>query len=291
MPGMARKTPVPERERAICARLREARLETRLSQVAFAKEAGIDSSLLASYEHARVPIRYEFGAKVCNLLELSQRWLATGIDEDTRGLYLPIHHSLNLQIRPRMLFSEAYDLYLKPLYEEQVSEGAAVIKAAKLRRVKLSLRTVGAPTPERVSMALQGRIRSEVSQFPPHLLDPLKDHILRALDDFAASHVAEIKSHLDAVIRSEQREAAEDSERKLLTNTSVSVSVASMKSPMDKLIARLRAATRARGAKAELARALNIPAETIIRYLSGKMEPGGDTTLRLLQWVEQEERK
>src|SRR5271169_3474247 len=97
-----RVSPIPERERAICARLREARLETRLSQVAFCRDAGIDSSLLASYEHARVPLRYQLADRFCNLMNLSQRWLAHGIDQTTRHYYVPVKPTVQVQIPSRM---------------------------------------------------------------------------------------------------------------------------------------------------------------------------------------------
>lgn len=53
---------------------------------------------------------------------------------------------------------------------------------------------------------------------------------------------------------------------------------------------RLRRATKQRGCKAALARDLQVPPARISEWLSGAVEPSGETTLRLLRWVEKQER-
>ena len=108
---MARKNPLSDRDKAICARLREFRLSTNLSQVAFAKALAVDSSLLASYEHARVPIRYEFARHVNYVFRISLRWLAEGLEPKLLDIDLPLE--LESCIPEKLSFAEAYDLYLK----------------------------------------------------------------------------------------------------------------------------------------------------------------------------------
>lgn len=56
---MARKEDVPHREKEICWRLREFRETTRIPRTTFALSIGISSERMASYELARVPVRYE----------------------------------------------------------------------------------------------------------------------------------------------------------------------------------------------------------------------------------------
>lgn len=109
---MARKNPVPESEKAICRRLREFRLRTKLSRVAFARELGIDSSLLATYEHGRVPIRFELAARLGVKCQVSHAWLAE--DDGPMHPYLELPQDLHRQIDGRMLFSEAYKRHVKP---------------------------------------------------------------------------------------------------------------------------------------------------------------------------------
>jgi hypothetical protein len=51
------------------------------------------------------------------------------------------------------------------------------------------------------------------------------------------------------------------------------------------LLERARAVTAARGAQAALAKSLGARRQHVHRWLSGLAEPGGETTLRLLEWV------
>lgn len=73
------RTGLPDRERAVCARLREARQHLRLTQTEFAKQIGISRERLASYEHARAPLRFDCGLKVCRQFLVSEKWLADGL--------------------------------------------------------------------------------------------------------------------------------------------------------------------------------------------------------------------
>jgi transcriptional regulator with XRE-family HTH domain len=62
-------------------------------------------------------------------------------------------------------------------------------------------------------------------------------------------------------------------------------------SNMEILLARLKRVLGAPGKKAELARALKVAPPRISEWLSGSREPGGEYTLQLLSWVEQQERQ
>ncbi|HEX3627263.1 MAG TPA: helix-turn-helix transcriptional regulator [Verrucomicrobiae bacterium] len=64
-----------------------------------------------------------------------------------------------------------------------------------------------------------------------------------------------------------------------------------VKARLPELLKRLNAATQERGKKAALARFLKVPLPKVSQWLSGTHSPGGETTLQLLQWVEQEERQ
>ena len=76
-----------------------------------------------------------------------------------------------------------------------------------------------------------------------------------------------------------------------LIDVSDSVNPVAVPAPIESLIARLRLATVAKGKKTELAKSLGMPLVRISQWLSGSREPGGDTTLRLLEWVRAEEAK
>jgi transcriptional regulator with XRE-family HTH domain len=60
---------------------------------------------------------------------------------------------------------------------------------------------------------------------------------------------------------------------------------------MANLLDRLNKATSQRGMKSKLAKVMGVPLANISQWLSGVREPGGETTLKLLHWVEQQERQ
>ncbi len=64
-----------------------------------------------------------------------------------------------------------------------------------------------------------------------------------------------------------------------------------MQSEIEGLRKRLKQVTAQRGMKTSLAVYLSAPLPCVSDWLSGKREPGGETTLRLLRWVEQQERQ
>jgi hypothetical protein len=74
-------------------------------------------------------------------------------------------------------------------------------------------------------------------------------------------------------------------EKTALTDINAFVNITSMKPQFPILLERLKFATQERGAKSELAKFLEIPLVRVSQWLSGNREPGGETTLRLLQWV------
>jgi transcriptional regulator with XRE-family HTH domain len=85
--------------------------------------------------------------------------------------------------------------------------------------------------------------------------------------------------------------ADEKTSKQVLTSISVSANVSAMQSEIKRLRDRLNRATAAKGMKTQLAAKMGVPLPCISDWLSGKREPAGDTTLRLLHWVEQQERQ
>jgi hypothetical protein len=60
---------------------------------------------------------------------------------------------------------------------------------------------------------------------------------------------------------------------------------------LKKLLLRLSYVLSERGKKAALASFLKVPRPRVSEWLSGGKEPGGETTLRMLAWVQAEEAK
>jgi DNA-binding XRE family transcriptional regulator len=80
-------------------------------------------------------------------------------------------------------------------------------------------------------------------------------------------------------------------EKPLLTKEVTSLTSIGMQPVLPKLILRLKKATAERGKKSELAKWLGVHRQSVTDWLTGKQEPGGETALRMLQWVEQQERQ
>lgn len=64
-----------------------------------------------------------------------------------------------------------------------------------------------------------------------------------------------------------------------------------VKTQLPSLLKRLNRATRETGKMSALADYLKVPLASVSRWLSGKREPGGEITLQMRHWVEQQERQ
>jgi transcriptional regulator with XRE-family HTH domain len=77
-----------------------------------------------------------------------------------------------------------------------------------------------------------------------------------------------------------------------LTDTATSENLpVNVKAQLPSLRDRLNHATKETGKMSALAEYLGVPLASVSRWLSGKREPGGEITLKLLHWVEQQERQ
>lgn len=83
----------------------------------------------------------------------------------------------------------------------------------------------------------------------------------------------------------------EEIAKQVLTDVVPKDNIDAMQEQMQRLRDRLRRATEVRGQKAALARWLGVSMSSVSTWLAGAKKPSGETTLRLLQWVEQQERQ
>jgi transcriptional regulator with XRE-family HTH domain len=79
-------------------------------------------------------------------------------------------------------------------------------------------------------------------------------------------------------------------EKKELTYVTLRSNTDGVKSEVERLVSRLKHVTAKSGKKAELARFMNVAPPRVTEWLSGQ-EPGGENALRLLKWVELQERQ
>ncbi len=281
---VARQNPISQREIEICHRVREARLETSLSQVAFARLIGIDSSRLASYEHARVPIRAHLALAVAKISGVSLHWLANGIEPKKNALY--VDKKLRDRIPENQLFSEAFDAVLMPLIEHQIAE-AKKNTGGKLDTEKFS--AVGDVGPDDVVNLINQQLRKIAWETPPHLFQELYSLVYWAMWNFRHNNASLIEKF--SGVSEAQKTSAGEIAYQGLTDVSTIGNIPGVKEKLPALLKRLNEATKERGAKTALAKFMDVKLPKVSQWLSGTHKPSGETTLQLLHWVEQQERQ
>jgi hypothetical protein len=221
----------------------------------------MDSSIIASVELGRVPLKYAEAVDLLLVLgggKVNPLWLSSG-DEPMLfcrfyGLAMPEAGALGFKDRD----------YFSRVMDACSAEIKAIAKAP-----------------------------SEWSNLPKPWLQAQRDRVrfeMEGLVQQLASWQA-IATELDDKLGTLDYDADESPEKHILTHAAISEIVPDVKSVMRDLRKRLAKVAQPRGKKAELARFLGAPLSSVSRWLSGLQEPGGETTLRLLQWVEQEERQ
>lgn len=321
-----RKSKVPKAEIEICKRLRFAREKVlKITQAECARQIGLDRSTFSNYETARTPLRHEIALRFCRQFIISEEWLATGYYDAARTAIIArgvpgqgtdndrvdfilirqcmdlLSEPATLQINPGALFSVAFDGGLKTRYAELAQENpwnprinfsdadqyelavtflrviherhcAILCDEAQRRGVKSAL-LWRAYLRQTYLCAYHICRRISISEFPGEVL---------ASPDFVRAVICE------AFPRSTE---AGDDPKKDLIGSSLKSNCDTVKSEIEELIARVKRHASRPGAKAELARTLGVAPARISEWLSDEKEPGGEYTLRLLRWVEQQERQ
>jgi len=264
-----------ERERAICRRVRLVRVFQRLSQNDFSKLIGMTRDRLAAIEAEYSPLQFQVGQQICERCNICQRWLAEGMDPVIGRLVYPA--DFLVLIKPRQLFSRAYDDTLKDkttaLIEESLmatkgiqryeSAGGTAKKAAE--HYAGLLRSIWF---ERYDIATQGKLFGWLNG---------------AAGSFSNQNASAI------VFPSGQGQ-----EKTPLDNVHAPVNSGEVKAQWPILKKRLQKAAEPFGKKSKLAEFLGVKLASVSQWLSdseSQREPGAETTLRLLNWVEQQERQ
>jgi hypothetical protein len=216
---------------------------------------------------SRNTLRYWLADAICQKFDICQLWLATG--EEPRQGYVSFPPEEGLGIMKKEVFSAAFRRLLEHRIRLRVRENQA--------RVQSAFAEADAIVQDRQSENFAYNLAMAFfSLVPPHLRQEFYGRMAGAASSFLQSHHGQINP-------------LAESEKKKLTNVSEVRSLAGVKSPMKDLLSRLAHATRARGKKAALAKLLTIPASSISDWLDGRYEPSGEVTLRLLEWVTEEE--
>lgn len=263
---------INELEREICGRVREIRKRASLSQKEFANVLGLTRAQVAALDMTWYPLRYGAADRLCQRFNICQRWLATGLDP-ARG-YVEIRPEIAIGIGARELFSAAYERNI-----------AHSVKLAV--RANEELERALASDPQAADKIRENQLYNLAlmwfSRIPPHLYQAYFGALMAASSEFYQKHKREIP--LQSQVR-----IVENNDKKDLTQSASVVKYAPVKATFPSFLARLNRATEETGKKSQLAEYLGAPAASVSRWLSGQREPGGEITLKMLRWVELQER-
>ncbi len=296
------KASLPEREKLICRRVRVARELRGKTQQACADLTGIERSTLANYEAEITPVRFDQAKRICYRLNINQVWLATGANP--YAPYFDLSPNLEFLIKPNALFSEAFDTVLKEPIQKQIDAlvqwiGVKAYFAGKYDDAVLdSLHLAGEDSGRAAGFYVEKVIKMKFHQMPEQFRPKFAEALLAAEKSFLKQHGKDIEK----LIRERQeRDIAANhplfDKKTDLTDAETSTRIAEVKSQLPSLLARLNRATKESGKMSALADFLGkasgqkVPLASVSRWLSGKREPGGEITLLMLRWAEQQERQ
>ena len=281
-------------EREICARVRIIREEMRWSQADFARQIGITRNQLASIECGRTPLRYAIAWTIAKSFGVSLSWMEEGFGSPSEPDFDDGFPSPDdLKVSPRALFSRV----AKHIHEDNLKSLDDVLQKDSTNENLIKQLTKQAAPRELCQMYLEKFLDGWMAAVPDDRIEDFTNTLGRV----ANAYIEALPKEPDEVIEARQsakvwaelrRKNALKSLRQNshFTNITVNAKHPSVKSPMAKLLERLNRATRQRGMKSRLAKFLGVPLANVSQWLSGEREPGGETTLRLLKWVEQQER-
>lgn len=271
---MPRKNPVPPEEISICQRLRAWRETLSLPQSYVAKLMGVDRAYLAGVESGRAPVQYRHVFPLLNIRALNAHWLMTGTrSEKPDKIAIPHPDSLGDK---RLLFSEVYSAHLFDAESEIHFPGGTIGREIARSWIE--------------ELAFQW-----VAEVKDSALDSFVNDLDRAAEKLLLGRRSPQEEVAKRLPRLEELRRFGQARKAMLQNSNLQDNAkALISSPLnrlDSLIARVNNATQSHGAKSDLARFLGVPPQRVREWLSGAKSPGGETTLRLLEWVTAEEAK
>ena len=254
-----------EREKIIGGRLRAFRETLQIPRTKFALTIGIGSERLAAYESGRAALPYAVFLAASENYGLSPGWLASGDGSPKNPATIELLKGV--PSLPRQLFSEVFDSSIKPIISKATQEAdqAWMDILTRLKDTTRSLKLLDPQNPEHRRLVHQNYAK-------------VKETVEKLKADLALRQEARTKT-ANILIEKE------------LTDTETSGTVTAVKPQLPDLLERLKKATAEAGQKTALAKFLDVPLASVSRWLSGEREPGGEVTLKMLQWVQRQERK
>jgi transcriptional regulator with XRE-family HTH domain len=289
---MPRKNPVSATDLAIGKRLAHLRMGARISREELAVRAGgLSPGLIARVELGRMPLRYKDarhwlqglggGNFLAELSPINPFWLAEGTQPPQLAWPLFLPEAQAISLNPNISFSQFVAMFR-----------SALIGLCKYPpEPRLPESWLAPYLSHLVSLIFTAaRVESCTRLFENALVDSAETLAPNSADAaYVLTEHQNWKSTEGFRMLIESRKAIEvrGGEKSLLTYVVSSDNISAMQDQMLKLRARLIKATVRRGQKAALAKWLKVPMSSISPWFAGRKQPSGETTLRLVQWVDQ----
>lgn len=268
------------------------RKTTGLSRVAAARLAGIDSSLLVRIEHCRTALKYGAARDLANALDIDPCWLATGKGHERSLRQLPQEPCSG--IAESVSFSEAFDQFLAikfpPYdldgYDHYVDKAVAIDSTPDPR---------GRLVAER---ELFYRIQSVLDGVSDENFNRILNRLSQLAFDSWTPDSIDSQERIPWRIKEMTRLRKLGLPRQVSTGEAKTIdtlpgeaydSATEMKNLWQPWKNRLKKVCAPDGAKARCARELQVSRQLVSKWLE-KTEPTADFALRLIGWIEKEER-
>jgi hypothetical protein len=265
----------------------------------------MDTELLRSYESARSQLNYSAAFKVIMAFGINPEWLATG--NGHWWLSVPIPSPKELGVGARTPYSKIYEKHLSKTVAETTKEWES-----RPPPEPIPLRINAADPRERLmaEAKMVNWLKRFILCLPDSNLEAFLNFLYLKGTRLARSYPIDSKTEFEKRIQAMDRVRAQmEAYKKIpddeqhgapkynLTDTASYIKVAEVKPQLPSLLERLNLATMETGKMSALAVFLavqtkrKVPLASVSRWLSGKREPGGEITLLMQHWVEQQERQ
>jgi len=251
---------------------------------------GISRDKLSNIECGHTPLRFDIASRLIILTGFSPKWIAEGLEP--KKMPVRLGERLLEEIPRNCLFSEAWEHWIKQPFEAAEKTAKACI-VSKPQRASLTDSPVTVGNQAEVDFAeaedllsyLNEDFRGVLKSIPPHLLQAFYAQMTASWRDFVGVNIVEIREW-------EARQS--NPPERHLTETSTRRNVPGVKSEWTVLKRRLQDVTAKPGAKTMLAEFLGVDLTRVSQWLTDSKnarEPGAEYALKMLRWVEQQERQ
>ena len=267
-------------DRAIAKRVRRVRFANQITQAEFAKAINESLDRIASIEYERTPLTVGLADEICITFDVNLAWLASGKGnmKPFIGRIEEIAHEIDAS---ELLSKNFTEVIQKRLLERYYADFDYNTFGSDAILTGFGALPEGEATEKYLARFVQD-LNQNFAALPHGGKAKLLSLMVRMFTKFSKDW---------ELGRRDFPGWPDDNPEIGLTDSATSEKLSEVKAQIPSLLERLNRATKESGKMSALAEFLGVPLASVSRWLSGKREPGGEITLRLLRWVEQQERQ